>query len=198
MMLDISSIINAYIKSSTNIEFARNLRRVYVAKVSAMVHLYGYDDNEMNRSIWKQIETIVLYNAPIIKDELNFIAQQLNEIVVNSKDKDLRCRFVHLFDNSKGCSDISNIIQVIEDINPITQVSEITQLLRVYGMLMTFITKLMETIANDAHTKVQLGTKQINDKLDEIVQKIIDAPFPEDQKNSVIEMMKNLKEKLMI
>ena len=53
-----------------DIEFALNLRRVYVTKVSTMLHLYGYNDNEKNRSIWKQIVAIVPSNASILKDEL--------------------------------------------------------------------------------------------------------------------------------
>ncbi|MBQ2884623.1 MAG: hypothetical protein IJE43_12740 [Alphaproteobacteria bacterium] len=193
MMLDLASIVNAYIKSSSDIEFALNLRRVYVTKVSTMLHLYGYNDNEKNRSIWKQIVAIVPSNASILKDELNIISTQLSEIVVDSKDKYLRCKFVHLFDNSKGCGDISNIVQAIEEINPITQVAEITLLLRVYSVLINFITKLMATIASDAHEKVLLSSKQINDRFDEMIQKIIDAPLHEEQKESMIEKIKGLK-----
>ena len=62
---------------------------MYVTKVSTMVHLYGYNDDEKNRSIWKQIVAIVPSNASILKDELNIIATKLSEIVINSKDKDL-------------------------------------------------------------------------------------------------------------
>jgi hypothetical protein len=60
-------------------------------------------------------------------------------------------------------------------------------------VLINSITKLVATIASDAHEKVLLSSKQINDRFDEMIQKIIDAPLHEEQKESMIEKIKGLK-----
>lgn len=87
MMLDMVAIVDAYIHSSSDIEYAFNLRRVCVAKVSTMVHLYGYTSDEHNRSIWKRVIEMIPNDSGILKETADKISWRLSRIVDNIHDK---------------------------------------------------------------------------------------------------------------
>lgn len=193
MMLDLAAIVDAYLKSSSNIEYALNLRRVCVIKVSTMVHLYGYTSDEHNCSIWVKIEKMIPKDSRDLKDTANGISRILNEIVTNNNDKELRSTFVHLFDNSRACADITKVVMTIESINPMEQIVETQLLLEVHRRLMNFITNLMNVLSQNAHEKNLESTKSINDQLNESIHKIENSQLPDEQKKHVIAMISKIK-----
>ncbi len=193
MMLDLASIVDSYIKSSSNIECALNLRRICVIKVSTLVHLYGYNENEQKKSIWKQIEGIIPNNSIELKKQFKKIGVILENLVSNTNDKELRSTFVHLFDNSKACTDISNVIHKIEEINPITIISEITLLFNINSVLIKFSSILMEDLAEDAHIKALQSNEILNKKMDTFLNIIEDTNLPESQKKQIIDYINKIK-----
>lgn len=196
MMLDMSAILNAYLKSASDIEYALNLRRICIIKVATMVHLYGYTPEEKDKSIWKVIEDIVPKESSELIIQSKNICDFLKYIVSRSHDKNLRATFVHSFDNSKACSNLSDIISAIEEINPIVQVVEIQLLLEVYKLIMHFSTNLMYVLAQEAKQKRVRGKEAINEQMNEIIRKIEDSKLLDDQKRILINMIKDTKRKM--
>lgn len=192
MMLDMVAIVDAYCKSSSDIEYALNFRRVCVIKVATMVHLYGYTSDEHDQSVWKKIEEMVS-TWPSLLLLCKDISGLLEKIVSQSHDKDLRTTFVHLFDNSKYCSDLADVVSAIEGINPIIQVVEIQLLLGVYNLMMQFTKTLMNLLAEEAREKSVRSNKAINDQMDELISKFKESKLPDDQKKQLIDMMKDTK-----
>ena len=196
MMLDMAAIVNAYLKSSSDIEYALNLRRVCVTKVSTMVHLYGYTYREHEQSIWKRIEDMIPLESSELISHSNNIGNLLQKIVSQSHDKNLRATFVHLFDNSKICSDLTDVVDTIEGINPIIQVAEIYLLLEVYKLLENFSATLMNVLAQEAHEKNVQSNKTINDQMNKFIHDFEESKLPDDQKKQLIDMMKETKRKI--
>lgn len=196
MMLDLVAIVDAYIKSSSDIESALNLRRVCVIKVSTMVHLYGYTPDEHDHSIWRKLEEMIPNNSDSLKDAADEISLILSKIVINIHDKDLRTTFVHLFDNSQACTDIANVVSAIEGINPMEQIVEIQLLLEVYKRLMNFITNLMNVLSRNAHEDRLRSTKSINDKMDELIHKFEESRLPDELKKQMLYKILDMKNKI--
>lgn len=197
MMLDMVAIVNAYLKSSSDIEYALNLRRVCVTKVSTMVHLYGYTSDEHDQSIWKKIEDMIPNGSSELLPQCKTIGDLMEKIVSQSHDKDLRATFVHLFDNSKACSDLTDVVNAIEGINPIVQVAEIQLLLEVYKLMMQFSTTLMNVLAQEAHEKIVRSNKAMNDKMDELIRKFEESKLPDELKKQLIDMKNKMNDLLL-
>lgn len=193
MMLDLAAIVDAYLKSSSNIEYALNLRRVCVTKVSTMVHLYGYNSDERNCSIWMKVKEMIPKDSIDLKDAADEISNVLDKIVGNINDKELRSTFIHLFDNSKSCADITKVVSAIESINPMEQIVEARLLLDVHKCLMNFITNLMDVLSQNAHEKNIESTRVINDKLNESIHKIEESQLPDEQKKHIIAIISKMK-----
>ncbi len=196
MLLDMSAITDAYLKSSSNIEYALNLRRVCVTKVSTMVHLYGYTHDEHEHSIWNKIEKMIPADSYDLIKDANRVRITLGKIVEETQDKDLRATFVHLFDNSKSCTDIAQVIKAIEEIDPIKQIVETQFLFEIYKILMNFTTNLMNVLAQKSHEEKQQSTKFLNDKIDELICKFEDSPFPDAYKTRIHNIMTEIKTKV--
>jgi|GEM_PF-2985270 len=196
MMLDMVAIVDAYLKSSSGIEYALNLRRVCVTKVSTMVHLYGYTSDENDQSIWKRIEDMIPNGSSELILQSKNIDDLLEKIVFQSHDKDLRTTFVHLFDNSKACSDLADIVSAIEWINPIIQVVDIQLLLEVYKLMMQFTTTLMNVLAEGIHQKNVQSSRAMNNQMDELIRRFEESQLPDDQKKQLVNMMEETKIKI--
>lgn len=196
MLLDIAAITDAYLKSSSNIEYALNLRRVCVTKVSTMVHLYGYTPDEQEHSIWNKIEKMIPADSYDLIKNADSIRIILGKIVEGTQDKDLRATFVHLFNNSKSCTDIAQVIKAIEEIDPIKQIVEILFILEIYKTLMNFTKKLMNILAQNIHKEKLQSTKFLNDKIDELICKFENSPLPDTYKTRFLSIIKEMKTKV--
>lgn len=196
MMLDMAAIVDIYLKSSSDIEYALNLRRICITKVSTIAHLFGYDENEQNHSMWKRINDVLPTDSEELKNTADNIGLILKDCLVTEEDKDLRQAYVHLFDNNKATSNISNVIKAIEAIEPIVQMAEIHLLLKIYNVLMAFTRALMDELVRKSNERRIQSAKNANDKFDEVIQKIKESEVPLEQKEKFVDMMMNMKDKI--
>jgi hypothetical protein len=193
MMLDLVSIVDAYLHSSSDIEYALNFRRVMVTKASTMVHLYGYNNKEKANSVWSSIKTFVSDGDRKLKDKENEIEVLLGKVAANTFDKDLRAVFVHLFDNSKHCGNIAEVVKSVENLDPAKQVVEVMLMLEIYKGVKTFTDTLMIVLAEDAHEKDVQSTKNLMDMIDEQSRKIEESLLPNDVKTSLKEAVEKMR-----
>ena len=193
MMLDMAAIVNAFLRSSSDIESSFNLRRVCITKVSTMVHLYGYTSREYEQSIWRRIRDMVPNESYELISQSRDIDDLLRKMVSQSDDKDLRTTFVHLFDNSKMCSSVLEVMDAIEDIDPIIQLSEICSLLEISKIILNFVTILVDVFAQEECEKKIQVTKAINDQINKFIHVFEENELPEEEKKQVIEILEGIK-----
>ena len=117
----------------------------------------------------------------------------LRKMVSQSDDKDLRTTFVHLFDNSKMCSSVLEVMDAIEDIDPIIQLSEICSLLEISKIILNFVTILVDVFAQEECEKKIQVTKAINDQINKFIHVFEENELPEEEKKQVIEILEGIK-----
>lgn len=165
MALDLASVLNAYLRSDNDIEASLNLRRIVVIKTSTLVHLYGYDDKEHEKSVWKNIQTFIPSDDDVLKSEEQAIQNLLTKLVTESDDKNLRASLVHLFDNGSHKSNIEDTLVNVESLDPAKQTVEILLLMELYKKMEAFIKKLVNALALNARQQRENSQKKMLDKI---------------------------------
>ena len=165
MALDLASVINAYLHSDSDIEASLNLRRIVVIKTSTLVHLYGYDDREQEKSVWKSIQSFIPSHDETLKPEEQPIQDLLSKLVSDSEDKSLRASLVHLYDKKSHKSNIKETLESVENIDPAKQTVEILLLMEIYKKMEAFTKKLMDTLAQNARLQKEASQKEMLDKI---------------------------------
>lgn len=165
MALDLASVINAYLHSDSDIEASLNLRRIVVIKTSTLVHLYGYDDREQEKSVWKSIQSFIPSDDETLKAEEQTIQDLLSKLVSDSEDKSLRASLVHLYDNKSHNSNIKETLESVENIDPAKQTVEILLLMEIYKKMEAFTKKLMDTLAQNTRLQKEASQKEMLDKI---------------------------------
>lgn len=193
MMLDLVAIVDAYLNSESDIESAMNFRRVMVTKTSSVVHLYGYEKHEKDQSIWHLIKNMVPIGNQLLIDKMNEIETLLSTLGNNKEEKNLRAIYIHLFDNSKHCGNIKEILESIERMDPTIHVVEVVLMLEVYKKITAFTNQLLDDLAINAREENVESTKNIMNMTDNMIEKIYSSALPDDVKKNIDEYIKKIK-----
>ncbi len=193
MMLDLVAIVDAYLYSESDIELAMNFRRVMVTKTSAIVHLYGYEKHEKEQSVWRLIKNMVPTGNQFLINKMNEIETLLSTLGNNNEEKDLRAIYVHLFNNSKHCGNIKEVLESVEQLDPTIHVVEVMLMLEVYKKITAFTYQLLDNLAINTHEENIQSTKKIMDTTDDMIGKISNSSLPDDAKKNLVECVKKIK-----
>ena len=198
MALDLASVINAYLHSDSDIEASLNLRRVVVIKTSTLVHLYGYDDREQEKSVWKSIQSFIPSDDETLKAEEQAIQDLLSKLVAESDDKRLRASLVHLYDNGSHKSNIEETLESVEILDPARQTVEILLLMEIYKKMEAFTKKLMDTLAQNARLQIEASQREILDKITFMRQRIEQSNVSPDIKDTFRQMMDKIQNIILL
>ncbi|MGN0033233.1 MAG: hypothetical protein ACI358_05600 [Candidatus Limimorpha sp.] len=197
MALDLASVLNAYLHSDSDIEASLNLRRIVVIKTSTLVHLYGYDEREHEKSVWKNIKTFIPSDNEVLKSEEQAIQELLSKLVTESDDKNLRASLVHLFDNGSHMSNIEETLVNVESLDPAKQTVEILLLMEVYKKMEAFTKRLMNTLALNARLQREASQKEMLDKIVKMRQLIEHSNAPQEITDSFLQMMDKIQNAIL-
>lgn len=192
MALDLASVLNAYLHSDSDIEASLNLRRVVVIKTSTLVHLYGYDDREQEKSVWKSIQGFIPSDDETLKAEEQAIQNLLSKLIAESDDKRLRASLVHLYDNGSHKSNIEETLESVEILDPARQTVEILLLMEIYKKMEAFTKKLMDTMAQNARHQKEASQKEMLDKIANMRQFFEQSNIDPEIKESVFLLMEKI------
>lgn len=192
MALDLASVLNAYLHSDSNIEASLNLRRVVVIKTSTLVHLYGYDDREQEKSVWKSIQGFIPSDDEALKAEEQAVQNLLSKLVAESDDKRLRASLVHLYDNGSHKSNIVEMLESVEILDPARQTVEILLLMEIYKKMEAFTKKLMDTLAQNARQQKEASQKEMLDKITFMRQFVEQSSIDPEIKETVFQLMEKI------
>lgn len=155
MLVDIASIINGYLNSGSGPEYALNLRRLTITRVSSLSHLSGYGEYERNKSLWGKISSMIPKSDKALLEQAKTITENLNGLT-DITDKEIRTLYVHLMDNKNN--NVPEIISTIEQVNPFAELKKAENLIIITTRIQRFLNELMDRLAIDAHKRAEAST----------------------------------------
>ena len=191
---DLAIATQAYINSGSEPEFPLIMRRLTITRVSALSHLYGYNESEREKSMWTSIRGMIPGNADQLKAIADDIEKMLNG-AVDAADKDDRQLYVHLSDK-KGVSNIPSIVERMEHMNPVKELSKTECLIRIITKIQSFLRDLMDQMAAVAHTRAEASSATMLSQIQSIRDAVNKSKCPDDLKATVNSQMDYL-EKLV-
>ena len=80
MRYDLICSINSYLNACSNAERSISFMRAYRIEISALSHLYGYNDEYKEKSIWNKMKSISEFKSIPLSDQ---IERALNALMSN-------------------------------------------------------------------------------------------------------------------
>lgn len=196
MTVDLAAVIKAYLESHSTEEYKMNLRRLIVVQTSLTVHLYGYNKQEREKSIWTRLKELVPTTKSSLLSECQEIDDLLAKFSSNSSAKDTRAIYVHLVDNTNSDFSLPATIEAIEKINPIEEVVHANVLLNITKRVHNFTSNLMNALTDKAKADRENSCKEIEQLFVKLENQIKRLPFSEDDKLKLLQSFYKTKERV--
>ncbi len=197
MIGDLAAITKAYLQSKSEEEHKMNLRRFVVIQTSTLVHLYGYNNDEQGKSIWKLLMSFLPQSDSVLLKECADMEKQLQRLVTDSEDKKERALYVHLVNNSNSKFGIPDTLRAIDAIDPIREIVEVNVLLVIMKQVGDWLIYIMEVLSKEASESRQKSERKIENMFDNLISNLSNSNFPKEQKNQLLETLLLNKEKMM-
>lgn len=188
MMLDLASNMEAFGNSITTMEAALNARRFVIPQVSMLALLYGYSDDEREKSFWHAIEGLIPENMT----EQKYVVVRSMTDLTKSIPKKKRHAHVHIYD--KGKNIVPNFIETLEDLNFIEEFRLVKRISEFYALFVRFLVELTIYLAKKEHEQAEENTRKFNEKLDWIVSIFEKSNASEETKLQLKEQITKIKE----
>lgn len=151
MQYDLVCSMSTYLKGDSNAERSISFMRAYRIETSALTHLYGYNENYKENSIWNKIKSVPEFKSiPLfneIEDEL--------EALTSNLDSTKRNLYTHYRESAK-----LNISDRWQCANEMNHPKELMQMLRLVTLCNTINRFLVSLISSMRSTE-----KQKNDEM---------------------------------
>ena len=171
MQYDLVCSMNTYLKADSNAERSISFMRAYRIATSALSHLYGYNDEYREKSIWNKIRNIPEFKSiPLYKE----IEDELIALTSNF-DPNKRNLYTHYREDSK-----LNISERWQWANEMNHPEELMQMLR----LVTLCKKINQFLVSFV-SSMHLSEKQKNDEMLSPIRKIKELAQKNNQQDIV-------------
>lgn len=197
MIGDLAAITKAYLQSQSEEEHKMNLRRFVVIQTSTLVHLYGYNDAEQDKSIWKLLMAFLPQSDSTLIEENSKTETQLRKLVTDSVDKQERALYVHLVNNRNAKFGVPDTLKAIDVIDPVREVVEVNVLLVIMKQVRDWLNHIMEVLSKEASESRLESERKIESMFDDIIDKLTKSNLPDEHKNQLLDMFTLNKEKIM-
>lgn len=197
MIGDLAAITKAYLRSKSEEEHKMNLRRFVVIRSSTLVHLYGYNDDEKDKSIWKLLMSFLPQSDYWLIEECKKVENQLQNLVTDSVDKEERALYVHLINNSNSTFGVPDTINAIDAINVISEVIEVNDLLIIMKRVRDWLNHIMEVLCKEAKELRLESERKIEIMFDDMINKITNSDLPDEQKKPLFDILTENKVKIL-
>ena len=158
MQYDLACSMNSYLKADSNAERSICFMRAYRNEISALSHLYGYNDEYREKSIWSKIRTVPEFKSILLSKE---IEDELIALTSNF-DPNKRTLYTHYREDTK-----LNISERWQCANEMNHPEELMQMLR----LVTLCKKNNQFLVSLV-SSMHLSEKQKNDEMLSPIRKI--------------------------
>ena len=171
MQYDLACSMNSYLKADSNVERSICFMRAYRNEISALSHLYGYNDEYREKSIWSKIRTVPEFKSiPLSKE----IEDELIALTSNFEPSK-RNLYTHYREDTK-----LNISERWQCANEMNHPEELMQMLR----LVTLCKKINQFLVSLV-SSMHLSDKQKNDEMLSPIRKIKELAQKNNQQDIV-------------
>ena len=171
MQYDLACSMNSYLKADSNAERSICFMRAYRNEISALSHLFGYNDEFREKSIWSKIRTVPEFKSiPLSKE----IEDELIALTSNF-DPNKRNLYTHYREDTK-----LNISERWQCANEMNHPEELMQMLR----LVTLCKKINQFLVS-LMSSMHLSEKQKNDEMLNPIRKIKELAQKNNQQDIV-------------
>lgn len=171
MQYDLACSMNSYLKADSNAERSMCFMRAYRNEISALSHLYGYNDEYREKSIWRKLRTVPEFKSiPLSKE----IEDELIALTSNF-DPNKRNLYTHYREDTK-----LNISERWQCANEMNHPEELMQMLR----LVTLCKKINQFLVSLV-SSMHLSEKQKNDEMLNPIRKIKELAQKNNQQDIV-------------
>ena len=171
MQYDLACSMNSYLKADSKAERSICFMRAYRNEISALSHLYGYNDEYREKSIWSKISTVPEFKSiPLSKE----IEDELIALTSNF-DPNKRNLYTHYREDTK-----LNISERWQCANEMNHPEELMQMLR----LVTLCKKINQFLVSLV-SSMHLSEKQKNDEMLSPIRKIKELAQKNNQQDIV-------------
>lgn len=171
MQYDLACSMNSYLKADSNAERSICFMRAYRNEISALSHLYGYNDEYREKSIWSKIRTVPEFKSiPLSKE----IEDELIALTSNF-DPNKRNLYTHYREDTK-----LNISERWQCANEMNHPEELMQMFR----LVTLCKKINQFLVSLV-SSMHLSEKQKNDEMLSPIRKIKELAQKNNQQDIV-------------
>lgn len=171
MQYDLACSMNSYLKADSNAERSICFMRAYRNEIRALSHLYGYNDEYREKSIWSKIRTVPEFKSiPLSKE----IEDELIALTSNF-DPNKRNLYTHYREDTK-----LNISERWQCANEMNHPEELMQMLR----LVTLCKKINQFLVSLV-SSMHLSEKQKNDEMLSPIRKIKELAQKNNQQDIV-------------
>ena len=171
MQYDLACSMNSYLKADSNAERSICFMRAYRNEISALSHLYGYNDEYREKSIWSKIRTVPEFKSILLSKE---IEDELIALTSNF-DPNKRNLYTHYREDTK-----LNISERWQCANEMNHPEELMQMLR----LVTLCKKINQFLVSLV-SSMHLSEKQKNDEMLSPIRKIKELAQKNNQQDIV-------------
>ena len=171
MQYDLVCSMNTYLKAGSNAERSISFMRAYRIETSALSHLYGYNDEYREKSIWNKIRTVPEFKSIKLSNE---IENELKSMTLNL-DSTKRNLYTHYREDGE-----LNISKRWQCVNEMNHPNELMQMLRLVTLCKKINHFLVSLISSMNSTE-----KRKNDEILNPIRKIKDLAQKNNQQDIV-------------
>ena len=174
-----------------------NLRRFVVIQTSTLVHLYGYNNAEQDKSVWKLLMSFLPQSESSLIEECSKTETQLRKLITDSVDKKERALYVHLVNNGNSKFGVPDTLKAIDAIDPVREIVEVNVLLVIMKQVRDWLNHIMVVLSKEARESRLESERKIEGMFDDMISKIANSNLPDEQKKQLLDMFTSNKERVM-
>lgn len=172
---DLTCAIRAYLNAMSSIERSLHLRKIYLTEVSALTHLYGYNEKKKTQSLWSQLMSI---NEDCNERELASLTEKLEELTFEL-DRTRRNLHNHFREDEE-----LNILKRYEAYNNLNQIDEIKRAHKLLSLCKDIEDYTMSELSRIQKNQQQESQKQ-NDRIHVMFERMRNIPMGSETKGAM-------------
>ena len=191
MRCDIMCAMRAYMNSETNLERAMHLRKIYLTEVSALKHLYGYNEKSRHTSLWTQLLVI---NTDYNNDKTQLIQKELDAFE-SHLDTTKRNLFSH-FKEKKNLN-VEKRYKAYKQLDHLNEIKEALELLALCKEIENYSTEMLHQISKAEDKRHQEQKEKYHKMFNSLRDMITSSTSADDVNSQVKSMLNDAENKLM-
>ena len=160
-MLDLLSITDSYLSSSTEIEAALNMRYFLIIKTSVLTQIVGYTDEEASESLWSEMKLLIPESDNQLHDMADKLDLCLKKSVQNQNIRMVRAKLVHLKFSKNKPGDVKCILSILNTLDPLRDFYKVIDLIELLIRVVKFLDSLLTSIGKE----ITLEGQKLQDKI---------------------------------